>query len=58
VSVFAELGRLTTSDWVVADGMTRVSFRRLLATLCMHREFASVAKNKIVAAYVGLREAK
>jgi len=30
------LGSLTTSDWVVADGMTGVSFRRLPALLYLH----------------------
>jgi len=30
------LGSLAIRDWVVADGMTEVSFRRLPALLCLH----------------------
>jgi len=32
------LGCLTTSDWVAADGMTGLSFRRLPALLCLYWE--------------------
>jgi len=37
-SEHVRLGSLTTSDWVVGDGMTRVSFRRLPALLCLYWE--------------------
>jgi len=30
------LGSLTTCIWVVADGMTEVSFRRLPTLLCLY----------------------
>jgi len=36
LSARVRLGSLPTSDWVVADGMTELSFRRLPALLCLH----------------------
>jgi len=36
--VLVRLGCLRTSSWVVADRMTKVSFRRLPAWLCLYWE--------------------
>jgi len=49
------LGCLTTSDWVVADGMTGVSFRHFPAFYCVCIEkFTNVkAKNKIIVILAG-----
>jgi len=43
------LGSLTTSDRVVADGITEASFRRLPALLCLYWQvYLRWGKNKIV----------